>query len=232
MTGSPDKPTDAAWLWGDRRRPPRGPKPALSLDRIVSEAIDIADAEGLAALSMQRLATRLGSGTMSLYRHVSTKDDLISLMLDTAIGPPPPEQTDPERWRAGIERWARDTRDIFLRHPWALALVTTRRVLGPNETARLEAALATMSGSGLTPAEALETVLLVNGYVRGATQPAVDEQPQSFTEIYELVRDARERFPHLNAVLDHLGEHGAPAGDGFEFGLRRVLDGIETYLNR
>ncbi|TDD25978.1 TetR/AcrR family transcriptional regulator [Nonomuraea diastatica] len=233
MTGGSRKgsgpPTGAEWLWGDRQRAPRGPRPVLRLDRIVAEAIAIADEEGLAALSMQRLAARLGSGTMSLYRHVSTKDDLVSLMLDTAIGPPAEEPAEPGHWRAAIERWARDTRDIFLRHPWALALVTTPRVLGPNETAHLESAIAAMSGAGLSPRDVLNSVLLVNGYVRGAVQPSVDHQASSFG--HELIRRAQDRFPHLNAVLSHLADQGKPV-DGFEFGLHRVLDGIEVYLER
>ncbi|TDE37175.1 TetR/AcrR family transcriptional regulator [Nonomuraea mesophila] len=221
----PGTPTGADWLWGKRQRAPRGRRPVLHLDRIVAEAIAIADEEGLAALSMQRLAARLGSGTMSLYRHVSTKDDLVSLMLDTAIGPPPEEPAEPGHWRVAIERWARDTRDIFLRHPWALALVTTPRLMGPNETARLESAMAAMSGAGLPPHDVLNSVLLVNGYVRGAVQSSVDHQESAFG--HELIRRAQDRFPHLHAVLSQ----GEPA-EGFEFGLQRVLDGIELYLGR
>ncbi|WP_165959907.1 TetR/AcrR family transcriptional regulator C-terminal domain-containing protein [Nonomuraea longispora] len=148
-------------------------------------------------------------------------------VLDTAIGPPPEEPADPGHWRAAIERWARDTRDIFLRHPWALALVTTPRLMGPNETARLESAMAAMSGPGLSPHDVLNSVLLVNGYVRGAAQPSVDQQEPTFG--HELIRRAQDRFPHLNAVLSHV--QGKPA-EGFEFGLQRVLDGIEAYLGR
>src|SRR6266496_4469960 len=103
------KVSSAELLWGQRERPSRGPKPGLSLDGIVRAAIKIADAEGLDAVSMQRVAAEFGFATMSLYRYVPGKSELIDLMIDTAIGPPPDLSVIPGGWRPKLTVWARHT---------------------------------------------------------------------------------------------------------------------------
>src|SRR5580692_12477089 len=120
-------PTALDLLWGTRERPRRGPRPSMSLDRIVTEAISLADAEGLASLSMQRLAERLGCAKMALYRYVPGKAELEALMLDAALGAAPePAATDPasgddedddERWRAQLRAWAMTMFERMLAHP-------------------------------------------------------------------------------------------------------------------
>lgn len=252
-------PGDAELLWGGQQRSVRGPKPALRIDQIIDAAMEIADTEGLAALSMQRLATRLGSGTMSLYRYVRNKDELVSLMLDAAVGrhsapvPDPDAGTDadagpdPEAgsggWRAALEAWAHHNRDIYQRHPWTLALVTRPRLMGPNETATFETAMYALSGTGLGPTEMYHTVVLLNGYVRGVMQPVVDwadgerdsVTPQLASLSAEILKryDKQDRFPILTAVMN--GDNGGERADlnadaGFVFGLDRVLDGIEALI--
>src|SRR5687767_14909734 len=96
---------EMAALWASRERPRRGPKPAMSVEAIVAAAITVADAEGLEAISMGRVAKELGYTTMSLYRYVSSKSVLLTLMLDTAIGGPP-EVVPGENWRLALERWS------------------------------------------------------------------------------------------------------------------------------
>lgn len=238
-------PSEAKILWGDRSRPPRGRPPRLNLDRIVDAAIGIADTDGLPALSMQRLATDLGFGTMSLYRYVDTKAALTALMLDTAIGPPE-DFASAGTWRAGLQRWAHQNLAIFHRHPWTLPLVTTGRIMGPNETAHLDAALRTISGLGLSATAMLDTILLVNGFVRGAAQHSVPATPQEV----ELSGSAmprqgsptastldqlgqRDHYPTLAAVMDAVDDELSTGHDpmqGFEFGLSRILDGLEAHL--
>src|SRR5260221_11418811 len=102
---------DLLWKRANLRR--RGSPPNLSLDRIVASAIEIADAEGLSALSMARIAKRLGSGTMSLYRHVANKDELQVFMMDAAPGPPPVINLGRRGWGQGLERWARELRRAY-----------------------------------------------------------------------------------------------------------------------
>jgi AcrR family transcriptional regulator len=225
-------------LWGAHVRPSRGPRPTLSLDHIVQTAVDIADSEGLAALSMQRLAHALGVGTMSLYRYVPGKSELVSLMLDAVIGEPP--RLDPRHWRRALRRWANGNRDIFLGHPWTFSVVAGPRVLGPNETAWAEAALRAVSRTGLPPGTMLEVVFLLNSYVRGAVQLAVGQGPGDDTGTgpsfdLRVVQETgqQDRFPLLTGLLNAFasGDQAPPGDDDqFDFGLQRVLDGIEALV--
>lgn len=219
-----------ALLWGEVSTPRRGPKPLLNRGRIVRAGIDIADAEGLDTLSMQRVAGRLGAATMSLYRHVPGKAELVALMLDAAIGQPP-ELPGDTGWRTALADWARGNRDVFVNHPWTLPLVTGARTMGPNELAWTEAALRVASGTGLPTAALLDVLLLINGYVRGAAVglaggPTVPG-PETLLRFGLL-----DRYPVLAGVLDRAATPEGPVSQDarFEFGLARVLDGIGLYV--
>ena len=115
----PPLPASLDAAWGRRARPTKGPKPGLSLERIVAAAVALAHAEGLGAVSMARVASELGSSPMSLYRYVDAKDELLALMVDAALGDPPPPPAG-EGWRDGLARWAWGYHDALRRHPWAL----------------------------------------------------------------------------------------------------------------
>ena len=106
-------------LWDGGPRPSRGPKPGLTLDRIVEAAVRIADEEGLGAVSMRRIATELGTGAMSLYRYVPGKAELLDLMLDRVQRPSEnPADLGDGTWRAALEAMARATLALYTRHPW------------------------------------------------------------------------------------------------------------------
>src|SRR6266849_10257810 len=107
---------------GGRERPHKGPKPALSLARIVDAAVRVADAEGLGAVSMGRVAAELGAAPMSLYRHVSAKEELLRLMVDAAWGDSPGQPAPGEGWRAGLARWAWAMHAAARRHPWVVRI--------------------------------------------------------------------------------------------------------------
>jgi AcrR family transcriptional regulator len=223
-------------LWGAGRAR-REARPALSLERIVREAIAVADGDGLGAVSMQRLARQLGAGTMSLYRHVPGKQDLVSLMLDAAIGEPP--RLPSGDWRAALRTWARASLDRFRDHPWALEVVVTSRVMGPNEVAWSEAAFRAMSEAGLPAAAVVNAVLTVNGYVRGIAQLKLDPSlgraesgghKGPSIDLDAVMRFAPERYPTLLAIVAAGPES---SGEGlFEFGLERILDGLEALVKR
>ena len=151
--------------WGRRPRATRGPKPGLTLDRIVAAGMKVAMTEGIGALSMTRVASELGVGTMSLYRYVTAKDELLTLMVDSAIGTPLPAPPD-EDWRSGQTRSAVGVRGAYLRHPWALRVPISAPPLGPNNVAWLENALRTLAETPLSEQQKLSTVLLVTGFVR------------------------------------------------------------------
>lgn len=227
-------------LWGRSERPARGPKPGLTVERIVAAAIELADAEGLEAVSMRRVAERLGGGAMSLYRYVPGKAELLELMLDAIHGEDAGE-TPEGSWRERLEWLARRSRALIQRHPWMLQVSLGRRPpLGPNIIGSFDAYLQALSGIGLSPAEMLAATELVGNYVQGATRASVEaaqvedrsgvsdeqwyEERMSFWEEYF----EPERFPTISAVWEG-GGYEQPL-DAFEFGLERVLDGIEALL--
>ncbi|HEU4425304.1 MAG TPA: TetR/AcrR family transcriptional regulator [Pilimelia sp.] len=220
------------FLWGPHVQPTRGPKPALSLERIVASAIGIADAEGLAAVSMQRVAADLGFTKMSLYRYLPGKAELVALMVERAIGDPPTLST--HDWRAGLTRWARHLLARFVRHPWALEATVGPRPLGPNELGWMERALALLTETGLSGSERLDTVAVLAGHVRMiAEQAASSRQPenQMTATITEVLRDQGDRFPALAATITAAATDGGK-DQAFEFGLDRILDGLDMLMSR
>nr|WP_024800053.1 TetR/AcrR family transcriptional regulator [Nocardia sp. BMG51109] len=221
-------PTTLDLLWGTPQRPRRGPKPSLSVERIVTEAIALADAEGLANLSMQRLAERLGCAKMALYRYVPGKTELMALMLDAAMGTPPgatapetgetpsrrpaspespPAPRDPAIRRDQLRLWSETIFDRLRAHPWTLEVATGVRPMGPNEMAWLESALSALSGSGLTGPERLDTVVLLLGHVRSLVQqvgPAgADEDLESrlAEQIGRVVATRADDYPEVVAAF-------------------------------
>src|SRR5215470_9390724 len=176
--GEQDLPAGVAAAWGVRDRPHKGPKPGLSLERIVAAAVQVADAEGLAAVSMSRVAAELGTAPMSLYRYVTAKDELLALMVDAAYGPPPaqpPPGTAPGTgWRAGLSRWAWAMRAAMQRHPWVLHIPIRGLPTLPNEVAWFEEGLRCLQDTGLEENEKASAILLVSGYVRNAAMIDAD----------------------------------------------------------
>ena len=233
-------------LWGLAEPPRRGPRPALRLKRIVAAAIKIADAEGIHALSMARLAEQLGCAPMSLYRHVASKEELQVFMMDTAPGKPPVIDLPAREWRAGLERWARALQAVYYRHPWILQITTGRPPLEPGQLAWLECGLRTVRGTGLGAAQKLSVVLTVVHYVRGAAQVTAvmlealkrsDADNQKRQDWYErtLARlVGAERYPALAELIASglfaAGGEDADESADFDFGLARILDGIDRLV--
>ncbi|MEU0450453.1 TetR/AcrR family transcriptional regulator [Streptomyces tendae] len=235
-------------LWGDGAARRRGPKPALSVEKIVRAAIDIADAEGLDMVSIQRVAGRLGCSTMALYRHVPGKSQLIDVMMDTAASPPP-DLSAAQGWRARIELWVQALWARYQQHPWMLQVQISGPPLGPNQLSWLEASLSALADTGLTNDEMLATCLFLNGAVTGLARLSTDvaqaaentgvraeEAGAQYVRTLETLIDS-ERFPVLTDVV----RTGAmrPASDArgadvpdFHFGLQQLLDGLEARIQR
>ena len=162
-----------ALLWGEQRAPRRGPRQSLSVEGIVGAAIEVADADGLEALSMRRVAGRFGVNAMALYTYVPGKAELVDLMLDRVIG----EAARPDGvggWRAGLELYAREAWALYHRHPWVLRVPYSRGLMGPNQAAALDSALRTLSGIGLSDAEMVAVFGVVSGYVQGAARTSAE----------------------------------------------------------
>jgi AcrR family transcriptional regulator len=213
----------------------------LTRERIVAAAIRVADAEGLAQLSMRRIATELGAAPMSLYRHVNGKDELLVSMMDSALGEDPLPARPPKGWRAQLELSSRVEWQGFRRHPWlAPALSITRPQLIPNGMRHTEWALRALDGLGLTIQEMMYVHVTLFSHVRGlalnleaeaqAEQDSgltSDEWMQTQEHGFRVIAGTGD-FPLLNRLVD--SEMELDLDQLFEFGLGRLLDGLERHL--
>ena len=212
-----------------RRAPGRPAR--LHRDQVLGAALAIADADGIEAVTMQRVAAAVGAEPMSLYRHVRNKDDLLDGLIDLVfaeIDVPSPA----DEWREGMRRRASSARQVLRRHPWAVGLLESRMQPGPANLAHHEAVLANLFAAGFAPAEAVRAYNLVDSYVYGFalqehTLPIAD--PDDLVEVAPevLAQYAEGRYPNLAAVATALVEAGFRYADEFEPGLDLILDGLE-----
>lgn len=223
-------PRGIALAWGIAADPQRGPKRELSVEKIVDAAIEIADADGLGAVSMSSVAARLGYTTMSLYRYVSAKDDLIVLMNDEGLGEPPDHEPIGDGWQAGLRRWARAVSAIYVSHPWLLDIPIDGVPITPNNLAWMDWGLRLLEPAQLSPNDRVAAVLMISGLVRWQSlidrATAGGEQLEAEQFVFgELVTP--ERYPALAAVIREDGLSEEETDDPFAFALERALDGLE-----
>lgn len=237
----PELPRGIALAWGVAANPQRGPKREMSVERIVEAAVEIADAEGLGAVSMAAVAAKLGFTPMSLYRYVTAKDDLILLMQEEATGLPSEEALASDDWRARLMALYREQVTLYMEHPWVLDVLITGSPATPNSAAWMDAGLAALADTPLSHQDRLAVLLMVTGAARwtgivlAGYQRAAREGGRSDEEItaYEdaLYRSliTADAYPHLHAAI----EAGAflDETDPFVFGLERGLDGVAAYMD-
>jgi AcrR family transcriptional regulator len=241
-SGSGDIHRSLALMWDLGEKPTRGPKPTLTLKRIVTAAIQIADAEGLEALSMRKVAEALGVGTMSLYRYVPGKAELLDLMLDRLGGPDPTVESLGDDWRSALEALGRGIWRLYLRHPWLPFVDQSRPLLGPNSLDGFEVALRGLKASGFTDQQKVNAISLIEAFVSSAarlhnnavtaeerTGLSTDEFWQAQTPVIEKAM-ATGRYP-LIATLDD-DAFASSAEQFFEFGLQCLLDGLQALVGR
>lgn len=235
----PELPRGIALAWGVAADPQRGPKREMSVERIVDVAVELADSDGLGAVSMAAVASRLGFTPMSLYRYVSAKDDLLLLMQEQAIGLPPESDADAD-WRARLRQLYSAQVAMFMAHPWVLSIPIEGSPVTPHSSAWLDAALEALAATPLTSEERVAVSLLIAGQARfcgivmagyadrmrerGQSPDAVTAEEAALYDM--LISDAE--FPALRAAVD-AGAFASDA-DPFRFGLERCLDGVEAYV--
>jgi AcrR family transcriptional regulator len=246
FTGSGDPARSVSLLWRDReQRPARGRRPTLTVDAIVTAAVEMADEAGLGALSMRALAGRLGVGTMSLYTHVPGKAELVDVMLDTVLGETARPDELPDGWRERLELVARENAALYHRHPWMLEIIAFRPPMGPGVIAKYDFELRALEGIGLSDVEMDSVLTLVLGYVQASARQALEatlvEQRTGLTDdewwaaqapLLEQVLEP-ERFPTASRVGTAASKEYQglwDPGHTFEFGLERVLDGIDVLV--
>lgn len=213
--------------------PTRGPKPSLSRGEIACTAIRLADKDGLAAVTMQRLAQDVGLTTMAIYRYFSGKDEVIALMIDSVADSSLHFGKSSLLWSTRLRRWAHCCLEIYQNHPWFLEATTARQTpIGPNELAWMEAALAMLTESGLEPKKSYSAFFTVIGHVRGhATFLDAKRRSAGRTEWKREFAQTLQQEPKQYRGLLEVIRSGAlseRAGDAFDFGLNCILDGIRA----
>jgi AcrR family transcriptional regulator len=209
-----------------------GERLALNRERVLEAAVDLADREGVGALTMRRLARQVGVEAMTLYYHVGKKDELLDAMLDRVIESIDPPELDAE-WRACVRQTAVSAHVTFVSHPWAANLVLSTK--GPNR-ARLRwmnAMLGTLRGAGFTDSLADHAFHAIDSYILGFTLWQVSMDLGTHEDLQDRVRQflteiAREDLPHLAWHAEQHLKPRDPDDEGeFVFGLSLILDGLE-----
>lgn len=206
---------------GEAAQIPQG-EPALSRERIVAAAVELLDAHGVNGLTMRGLADRLGSGVMSLYWHVSNKEDVFDLALDAVLDyREPPPLAEPRQWRAEVVDILEDWRASMLRHPWSAALLP-RRALGPNILRRLELLSRTLSEAGVADADLNVALWALWNHVMGATITRASFD-RSDDDRASAQQDLSTRYPTIERSRLLLDDDWEGA---FRKGLDFLLDGL------
>src|SRR5262249_3822232 len=207
---SPALPPGLDLLWGRRQRGRRGPRPGLSVDSIVRAAVALADAEGLEAVSMARVAGELGFTTMSLYRYVASKDELLQLMWNASATGAETLELEGDGWRERLRNWALIQRDMLDRHPWITEMPMARPPLAPNSLTFVERGLEAFDDTGLADADKLRIIGLISSYTlsesrmaheaaRAAAQAPADAPQWTFEGLLSELVDA-QGYPRLHRI--------------------------------
>jgi AcrR family transcriptional regulator len=236
-------------LWGRREPGRRGPKPGLSVDAIVEAAVGLADAEGLEAVSMARVAGELGFTTMSLYRYVKSKDELLQLMWNASAQGAEGLELAGEGWRARLRSWAMVQREMLARHRWITQMPMAAPPLAPNSLTFVERGLEAFDDTEVEDADKLRVIGLISSYTlsearmaNDAARAAIQVQeggpgaPQWSFEglLRELVDE--QTYPRLHRIAWSPAIGNDPSGFNeqaeFAFGLERILDGVAQLVDR
>lgn len=252
--GDPRRSMELLWRAPGPSRHGPGPKPGLSVELIVDIAIAVADEAGMAALSMRAVGERLGRTAMALYTYVPGKSELVDLMYDRALAELPAGYDLAGGWRPALMRWAQDSWEFYLRHPWMLQVSQARPVLGPNEYRALEALLGVLTATGLDARRVRRAVSALASVVRGTAQTLAESrraaqatglsEEQWWYGRTDALEEVAPGFGECFPLVSRLYGSAQPAGhddvpyleqaarEAFEDGLELVLDGIDAAIAR
>ncbi|QYC44620.1 hypothetical protein Nocox_35305 [Nonomuraea coxensis DSM 45129] len=235
--------TDAPYvnIWMRPERPARGPRPAYSRAQITEAAVRIADAEGLEAATMRRIAAEIGAGAMSLYRYVPSRDDLVELMADRVMGEIDVTGMPSGDWRADLTRYAEGLRAMWLRHPWIAAVRRSLPSFGPNQLLLVERLMGVLDA--FVPIDQnLTLVAMLNGYVEGTVREEIsvagefgrsglsesEWMARSGPYVERLVKSGD--YPIFAKIVMEARRPHLSRDDQFRHGLRHVLDCMAAAL--
>lgn len=204
----------------------------VNKDRAISAAIKLADAEGLSALTMRKLAGVLGVEAMSLYHHVANKEAVLDGMVDAVFSEIQLPRSGNGDWKAEIRLRSASVRAVLTRHPWAIGIMESRTSPGPAVLRHHDAVLGCLRGGGLSVAMTAHAYALIDSYVYGFVLQEVNlpfNDGDDLGELLEVVMpllDAKD-YPHLvELTVEHIMKPGYSFGDEFEFGLNLILNGL------
>ncbi len=231
--------TDAEYLsiWMRPERPARGPKPTYSRAQITEAAIRIADAEGLEAATMRRIAAEIGAGAMSLYRYVPRRDDLIELMADRLMGEIDVEGMPSGDWRADLTRYADGLRAMWLRHPWIATVHRSLHSFGPHQLLVIERVMGALDAY-VSIDENLSLMGILSGYVESAVRDEIswaeevrrsglsesEWMARTSPRVHQLLESGE--YPIFSKIVIDARQPHLSRDDQFRYGLERVLDCI------
>ena len=242
MTTEDFVPAPLRRLWGIPESSRLGRPATLDVTRVVAAAVEMADRDGLGGVTLPKVARSLGVTGMSLYRYVGSKDELLTLMADAALGAPP--SLDAGDWREGLRGWAFAHRAVVRRRPWLTRVPVSGPPSGPHQIAWMEAALAIMARTRLDWAHKVGILSLISGYVvqsvrqdgelaegRAEGQGQAEAERDYGRALVRLVEPSR--FPEA-ALLFSSALFEAPSGTpdaaiadaDFSLGLELILDGV------
>lgn len=234
-------------LWGRRERGKRGPRPGLSPDAIVAAAVRIADTEGLEAVSMARVAHELGFTTMSLYRHVASKEELLQLMWDASTFGAEELVLEGDGWRPRLRMWAVIQWEVLGRHPWITQMPMAAPPAGPNSLLFVERALESLDGTGLADSAKMRVIGLLSSYslsearmahdaarARAQAQAAgVTQASPTFEAVLRELVDEKT-YPRLHRLAWAGDSASEDSGEFEEYlnGVDIILDGVQALIDR
>lgn|SRR5574340_477618 len=211
-----------------------GARPPLNRDRVLAAAVEIADEQGVGAVTMRAVAARLGVEAMSLYNHVANKDEILDGMVDVVV-----EQIDLPAdvgdWREAMRRRAISAHEVFGRHPWLPVLLDSRESSGPSGLRYFDWVLGTLFRAGFTMDDAMRAFSLLDAYIYGFGiqqfnySAESDVSPEERAEMI-LAYIPPEQYPHLHRMASHAMQAGYDAEADFDSGLEIILDGLERIL--
>ena len=211
-------------------------RPPLTRERILHAAVDLADREGVGALTMRRLGAELGVEAMSLYKHVANKEEILGGIVEFVIGEieVPLDEAD---WKLAMRRRAISARRVLGRHSWAIGLFEARGAMGPTVMRYVDATLGNLRSAGFSIENAAHAFWLLDSYVYGHV---IQEASLSSSTSHEMTGSARsdleetakDEFPHLLEVGEHAVTSGFSLESEFEFGLELILDALRQHRGR
>ena len=213
-----------------------GPRPPLNRDRVLAAAVGIADEQGVGAVTMRAVASKLGVEAMSLYNHVANKDDILDGMVDLVVEEIDLPQ-DVDFWRAAMRRRAVSAHEVFGRHPWVPLLLDSRESSGPASLRYFDWVLGTLIRAGFSIDDASRVFSLLDSYIYGFGIQQInfsadsDDSPEERAAAV-LAYVPAEQYPYLHRMAMHAMQTGYDAEADFEFGLGIILDGLERVLGQ